>query len=125
MAEHVTSRKIYYAIFAALLALTFVTVTVARVDLGPFNTIVALTIAVTKAVLVVLFFMHLRYSTRLTKLVVVGGFLWLALLIGFTMADEMTRAWIPNRGAANQLRPPYSGTILIEVSRVSRARPVR
>ena len=94
MQEHVTSRKTYYAIFAALLALTYLTVAVARIDLGPFNTIVALTIAVTKAVLVTLFFMHVRYSTRLTKLVVVGGFIWLALLIGLTMADIATRGWI-------------------------------
>src|SRR5438128_3740570 len=94
MAEHVTSRKIYYTIFAALLGLTFLTVAVARVDLGPFNTIVALTIAVTKAVLVVLFFMHVKDSTRLTKLVVVGGFLWLALLIGLTLADFSTRSWL-------------------------------
>ena len=93
--EHATSRKIYYAIFAALLALTYITVAVARIDLGRFNTVVALTIAVTKAVLVVLFFMHLRHSTRLTKLVVVGGFVWLALLIGLTMADVTTRGWIP------------------------------
>ena len=95
MAEHVTPRKTYYTIFAALLTLTMLTVAVARVDLGPFNTIVALTIAVTKAVLVVLYFMHLRYSTRLTKLVVVGGFLWLALMIGFTMTDIVSRNWIP------------------------------
>ena len=81
MAEHVTSRKVYYAVFAALLILTYATVAVSKVDLGRFNTIVALTIAVTKAVMVVLFFMHVRYSTRLTKLVVVGGFLWLALLV--------------------------------------------
>ena len=125
MAEHVTSRKVYYTIFAALLALTLLTVAVARVDLGPFNTIAALTIAVTKAVLVVLFFMHLRYSTRLTKLVVVGGFLWLALLIGLTMADELTRAWIPTRGAANKQRPTHSRAMLIDVTRVSSARPVR
>ena len=63
-------------------------------DLGPFNTIAALTIAVTKAVLVVLFFMHVRYSSRLTKLVVVSGFLWLALMIGFILADVGTRGWI-------------------------------
>src|SRR5437762_7754876 len=121
MSDHITSRNTYLAIFAALLILTYATIVVARIDLGRFNTIVALTIAVTKAVLVVLFFMHLRYSTRLTKLVVVGGFLWLALLIGFTMADEMTRAWIPNRGAANQLGPAHSGAITIDVTRVSRA----
>jgi len=94
MSEHVTSKKTYFAIFGALLALTYLTVAVARIDLGPFNTIVALSIAVSKAVLVVLFFMHVRYSTRLTKLVVVGGFVWLALLIGFTMADVATRGWI-------------------------------
>ena len=94
MSEHVTSKKTYFAIFGALLVLTYLTVAVARIDLGPFNTIVALLIAVSKAVLVVLFFMHVRYSTRLTKLVVVGGFVWLALLIGFTMADVATRGWI-------------------------------
>ena len=95
MSEHVTSRKVYYAVFAALLILTYATVAVSKIDLGRFNTIVALTIAVTKAVLVVLFFMHVRHSTRLTKLVVVGGFMWLALLIGLTMADVATRGWIP------------------------------
>ena len=54
----------------------------------------ALTVAVTKAVLVVLFFMHVRYSTRLTKLVVRGGFLWLALLIGLVMSDYVSRGWL-------------------------------
>jgi cytochrome c oxidase subunit 4 len=93
-AEHVESRKVYYAIFGALLVLTYLTVAVARVDLGRLNTVVALTIAVTKAVLVVLFFMHVRHSSRLTKLVVVGGFVWLALLIGLTMADFVSRVWI-------------------------------
>ena len=104
MAEHVTSRKTYFAIFAALLILTYATIMVARIDLGRFNTIVALTIAVTKAVLVVLFFMHVRHSTRLTRLVVVGGFMWLALLIGLTMADIATRGWIPVPGILIQAR---------------------
>lgn len=94
MTAHAESRKVYYAIFAALLVLTYATVVVARIDLGRLNTIAALTIAVTKAVLVVLFFMHVRHSTRLTKLVVVGGFVWLALLIGLTMADVATRGWM-------------------------------
>ena len=93
-AEHAESRKVYYAIFGALLVLTYLTVAVSRVDLGRLNTVVALTIAVTKAVLVVLFFMHVRHSSRLTKLVVVGGFVWLALLIGLTMADFVSRVWI-------------------------------
>jgi cytochrome c oxidase subunit 4 len=95
MSEHVTPKRTYFAIWAALLVLTYATVAVSRVDWGRLNTVLALTIAVSKALLVVLYFMHVRYSSRLTKLVVVGGFLWLALLIGLTMADEVTRAWIP------------------------------
>jgi cytochrome c oxidase subunit 4 len=86
-------KRTYYAI-RALLVLTYA-VAVSRIDLGRLNTIAALTIAVCKALLVVLYFMHVRYSTRLTKLVVVGGFMWLALMIGMTMVDEVTRAWIP------------------------------
>ncbi len=66
---------------------------VSKIDLGRLNTIVAMAIAVTKAVLVVLFFMHVRYSTRLTKLVVVSAFMWLALLLGVTMIDYLTRGW--------------------------------
>ena len=89
--QHVTPRKIYFGVFAALLILTFATVLVAEVDLGVMNDVVALGIAVTKAVLVVLFFMHVRYSTRLTALTAAGGFLWLAILIGITLADYMSR----------------------------------
>ena len=97
MSEHVSSKKLYYMIFGALLVLTFVTVGVSKIDLGPLNTIVALAIAVTKALLVVLFFMHVRYSSKLTKLVVVGGFAWLAIMIVFTLADFATRTGIrPN-----------------------------
>ena len=77
------------------MACTGLTVWIAFFDLGAMNVVAALVIAVFKAVLVVLFFMHVRYSTRLTKLVVVGGFVWLALLIGLTMADVATRGWIP------------------------------
>ena len=95
MSEHVTPKRTYFAIWAALLVLTYATVAVSRIELGRFNSVVALTIAVCKALLVVLYFMHVRYSTRLTKLVVVGGFLWLALMIGLTMTDEVTRGWIP------------------------------
>ena len=94
MSEHISSKRLYYTIFATLLALTYLTVAVSKIDLGRFNTIAALSIACTKAVLVVLFFMHVRYSTRTTKLVVVGGFVWLSLLIGLTMTDVLTRGWI-------------------------------
>ena len=93
MAEHIVSRTIYLAIFSALIALTFVTVWVAKTDLGGFNVVVALAIAVTKAVLVILYFMHIKYSKRLTQLVVVAGFLWLLLLFGLTLSDYLTRGW--------------------------------
>jgi cytochrome c oxidase subunit 4 len=93
-AEHVPSRKIYFIVFAALLILTGATVAVAKVDLGVLNDVVALAIAVTKALLVLLFFMHVRYSTRLTVLTAVGGFLWLAILIGITLTDYAGRGAI-------------------------------
>ena len=94
MSEHVTSPTVYIAIFLALMVLTAVTVWVAFQDLGPLNDIVALTIAVSKASLVILYFMHVRYSTPLTKLVVVSGFLWLIFLIAITLSDYLTRGWI-------------------------------
>ena len=80
-ATHLVPIRIYLTIFAILMVLTAVTVSVSFLDLGPFNTVVALVIAVTKAVLVVLFFMHARYSSRLTWAVVAGGVFWLALLL--------------------------------------------
>jgi cytochrome c oxidase subunit IV len=92
--EHVVSTRVYYGIFAVLLVLTAVTVAVASIDLGPLNTVVALSIAVTKAVLVILYFMHLRYSTKLTWLVIGIGFAWLGILIAFTLSDTLTRAWL-------------------------------
>jgi cytochrome c oxidase subunit 4 len=94
MTEHISSKKLYFGVFATLIFLTYLTVAVSKIDLGRFNSIAALTIAVVKALLVVLFFMHVRHSTRLTKLVVVGGFMWLALLIGLTMTDILTRGWL-------------------------------
>lgn len=91
MSEHVTSRKIYFAVFAALMVLTAATVIVANFDLGWANDVVALGIAVTKALLVLWFFMHLRYSTRVTVLTAVAGFFWLAILIFLTLNDYLTR----------------------------------
>jgi cytochrome c oxidase subunit 4 len=91
MAEHVTSRKTYFAVFGALLVLTALTVMVAKVDLGWANNVVALGIAFTKAILVLLFFMHVRHSTRMTMLTAAAGFFWLALMLGVTMMDYWTR----------------------------------
>ena len=87
--------RLYVAVFAALVVLTLVTVGVSYVDLGPASVVVALTIAFTKALLVVLFFMHLRESSGLIWVVAGGGFFWLAILIGLTMSDVMTRGWLP------------------------------
>jgi cytochrome c oxidase subunit IV len=91
MSEHIVSKTIYFLIFGALMVLTVATYLVALVDLGRLNAIVALAVAVTKAVLVVLYFMHVRYSTRLTKIVVIAGFFWLAILIVLTLSDYFTR----------------------------------
>jgi cytochrome c oxidase subunit 4 len=76
------------------MVLTLLTVGVAFVDLGALNTILALTIAVTKALLVILFFMHVRYSSRLIWVCVAAGFFWLALLLTFVMGDYLTRGWL-------------------------------
>ena len=94
MAEHVTSRKVYFLVFGALMVLTLATWLVAQVDLGWANDAVALGIAVTKATLVLLFFMHVRHSTRMTALTAVAGFFWLAILFGLTIADYASRGSI-------------------------------
>jgi cytochrome c oxidase subunit 4 len=96
---HVVSIKVYFAIFAALMVLTAGTVAVAFVDLGPLNTFVALGVAVTKATLVILFFMHVKYSTKLTWLVVASGFVFLAIMIAFTMSDIVSRGWLGTPGS--------------------------
>ncbi len=94
MSDHVVPTRIYYTIFLALMVCTAVTVGVAFVDLGPLNTVVAMTIAVVKATLVVLYFMHVKYSSRLTWVVVVAGVFWLGILLALTLSDYLTRAWL-------------------------------
>ena len=92
MSEHVLSSKMYYGIWIALMVLTVVTASVAFVDLGPFNTVVALVIATCKALLVVLFFMHVKYaSEKLTKMVIVASVFWLLILLLLSLADYGTR----------------------------------
>jgi cytochrome c oxidase subunit 4 len=92
--QHIDSVGTYVKILVALLVATGVTTAVSRLDLGPFNTIVALSIASAKMLLVALFFMHIRHSVKLTKLVVVGGLLWLGILLLLTMTDYATRGII-------------------------------
>ena len=94
MSEHIVSRTVYFVIFGALLVGTALTYYTAMIDLGAgLNTALALTIAVVKATLVVLYFMHVRHSPRLTWIVIASGFLWLAIMIGLTMSDYLTRGW--------------------------------
>ena len=93
MSEHIVPTRIYYTIFAILMFCTWLTVQAAFFDLGAFNAVAALTIAVFKATLVVLFFMHVKYGTRLTWAVVVGSVFWHGILLALTMSDYLTRAW--------------------------------
>ena len=92
--EHGASLKLYGAVFAALLVLTFVTVWAALHDFGALNTPIALGIASVKATLVILYFMHVRWSSRLTWIFIGLGILFLALLIGFTLSDYVSRDWM-------------------------------
>jgi len=93
--DYVVPIRVYLAVFLALLALTALTTAMAFVDLGVMNTVIMLVIAFTKATMVVLWFMHVRYSPRLTRIIVSGALLWLALLIGITVIDELARRSYP------------------------------
>ncbi len=97
--EHIDSVATYVIVFAALIFATVLTTAVAFVDLGPFSVIVALAIAICKMLLVVLFFMHVRHSTKLTKLVLLAGILWFLILMGMTYTDFASRTWmgVPGR----------------------------
>ena len=90
---HVTPMWIYIAVFLALSVGTLLTWWVSTIDLGMMNTPIALFIATIKAVLVILFFMHVIHSTRLTWVVVIASFLWLGVLFVLTFADYLTRMW--------------------------------
>ena len=94
MSGHVAPKSMYYAVFAALMVGTALTVLVAFYDLGPMNNVLMLGIAMTKALLVILFFMHVRWATRLTWVVAASGFVWLVILFGITMSDSLTRGWV-------------------------------
>ena len=95
MSQHVVSKKVYFLVFGSLIALTILTTVVAFIDLGRMNTVIALAIAVCKMLLVILFFMHVRYSCGLTKIVVAAAFFWLAILIALSLSDYLTRGWTP------------------------------
>ena len=94
MSSHIVSIKAYVIVWASLLALLLLTLGIASLNLHPFNAMIALTIAVMKMLLIILYFMHVRYSTRLTWIFVVAGFLWLLIMITLTMSDYLTRGMI-------------------------------
>src|SRR5579864_6388161 len=86
---------LYLVIFLALVIGTCLTWAIAFVNLGPWNPVVALTIACIKAVLVILFFMHVKYSSKLTKLTISAGFFWLMIMITMSLTDYLTRSFLP------------------------------
>ncbi len=96
--EHIVPLRVYFSVFGALMFFTVLTYFAATIDLGSFNLVVALTIAIIKASLVVLFFMHVKYSTTLTKAVVASGFFFFLIMIFFTMNDLATRGWVGTPG---------------------------
>ncbi len=86
--------RVYLLIFAALVGLTLLTVGLSFVELGPLHTVAGLAIAIAKGALVAVFFMHVPHNDRLSWLVITGGFLWFAILMGLTLADYDTRVWM-------------------------------
>lgn len=94
MADRETSVRAYLAVYVALMVLMGLTTGLAFVDLRGLSAPVALVIAATKALLVILFFMHVRTTSRMTQVFVVAGFYWLALLFGGTLGDVLTRPWL-------------------------------
>ena len=106
MSGHVAPKSMYYAIFAALMVLTGITVGVSFINLGPFNFPVAISIAIVKATLVILFFMHVKYSSRLTKLIIATGFFFLTVLFVLTMSDYVSRGWRTDSPAGAEALSP-------------------
>lgn len=100
MSHHVVSPRTYLIVFAALMVLMVLTVAVTQLEQlqhGLIANVVALSIAVAKAVLIIMFFMHVKYSSHLTKLFAVAGFVWLLILFAFSLSDYKTRQWQPTR----------------------------
>jgi cytochrome c oxidase subunit 4 len=95
MAEHVVPRKTYIVVWVALMALMILTAGLSRINLGEWSTFIALAIAVIKALLVILFFMHVRYENqKIAWIVVIAGFFWLGILMALSMTDYLTRGYL-------------------------------
>jgi cytochrome c oxidase subunit IV len=107
MSHTIVPQKTYILIFLSLIGLTALTTAVAYIDLGSFNTPLALAIAFTKMMLVILFFMNVRNSSGLIRIIIVAAFFWFALLIAFTMTDYHTRSWTPAPDSWNSAPPTH------------------
>ena len=105
MAEATVPRRIYFLTFGALVALTLLTTGLGFLDLGAFNTVIAVLLAATKASLIAMFFMHALYESKLIRVFLAGGVIWVAILISLTLTDYMTRQFLSY--PANQ--PPVAG----------------
>ena len=98
MTRHIVPARTYVLVAAALLALTLVTTEVARINLGAMNALVAMLIATVKTLLVVLIFMHMKWSNYRSRVVAAVGLFWLAVMILLTISDYRTRSWLPGPG---------------------------
>jgi cytochrome c oxidase subunit 4 len=98
MKPPVVSRKTYALTWLALLALALVTTLIGMLDLGPFNMIIAITIALIKASLIAAFFMHALYESKLIRVIVAGGVVWFLIMLTLTMSDYASRGWLPFPG---------------------------
>lgn len=106
MSSHIAPVRTYLAVFAALLGLLVLTLFTPRLGHGLLNVVAVLSIAAAKALLIVLFFMHLRYSTQLTQLFAFAAFFWLGILLALAMSDYQTRAWAPSSPLMSDERSP-------------------
>jgi cytochrome c oxidase subunit 4 len=106
--DHIMSVRANLLVFAGLMLLLIATVVAAQFDLGAWGVAIALTIATAKALLIILYFMHVRFSERLAWVFAAGGFIWLGILIGLTLSDYISRGWFgsPPPSLGESLRLP-------------------
>lgn len=95
MSSTIVPKKIFIRVWVGLLLLLLLTWGLAQINLGKFNAVAALTIAVIKMLLVILYFMHVRYKSALTWVFVAAGFIWLLIMVDLTLSDYLTRGWVP------------------------------
>jgi|SRR5579883_785212 len=91
----IVSKKVYLLTFGGLVCLTLLTTGLGFLDLGPFNTVIAILLAATKAGLIVMFFMHAFYEARIVRVIIAGGIIWVAILLSLTLTDYTTRRFMP------------------------------